>query len=49
MCDQPDTVDGVKSGADMEQVPVKDLKGHCDETEKDSEEVIPDVPNAPII
>lgn len=49
MCEKPDTADGAASGADTQPIPVPPLKEPCAETEKDSEEVIPDVPSAPII
>ena len=48
MCNEADSsVCGVK--ADTLPLPAKDSSEPCAETEKDLEEVIPDVPNAPII
>ena len=48
MCNEADS--SVCGAAEVtEQTPVKSLPEPSKATEKDSEEVIPDVPNAPII
>jgi hypothetical protein len=49
VCEKVNTVHGAASGADTEVPVAPPLPKPSDETEKDSPEVIPDIPNAPII